>query len=61
MIQDNNANVSEDLLPNFQEAILKQRPNGMPSTDLTELRENRYQSHIQHRLTELEGNYLRNI
>lgn len=51
---DDNANVSEDLLPNFQEAILKQRLNGMPSTKLTELRENRYQSHIQHRLTELE-------
>lgn len=47
-------NLSEDLLPDLQEALLKQRPNCKPSSELTELRENRYQSHIQHRLTELE-------
>ncbi|KAK7860436.1 putative atp-dependent dna helicase chr12 [Quercus suber] len=43
-----------DLLADFEDALLEQRPNCMSGFGLTALRENRYQSHIQHRLTELE-------
>ncbi|PON80136.1 putative ATP-dependent DNA helicase CHR [Parasponia andersonii] len=50
----NHANDSEVLLPEVQEAILEQRSNCMSSYELTESREKRYQSHLQHRLTELE-------
>ncbi|KAM3755195.1 hypothetical protein ACB098_02G022400 [Castanea mollissima] len=43
-----------DLLADFGDALLEQRPNCMSGFGLTALRENRYQSHIRHRLTELE-------
>ena len=55
--QANHANNSEELFPELQEAMLKQRPNGMLSCELAEAREIRYKSQIQHRLAELEGNY----
>ncbi|KAM6545390.1 hypothetical protein CsatB_026126 [Cannabis sativa] len=51
---ENHADISEELLPELQEALLKQRSNCMSSFELTESRDKRYQSHIQHRLTELE-------
>ncbi|KAL4600126.1 hypothetical protein ACB092_11G175500 [Castanea dentata] len=43
-----------DLLADFGDALLEQRPNCMSGFGLTALRENLYRSHIQHRLTELE-------
>uniref|UniRef100_A0A2N9HAX4 Helicase ATP-binding domain-containing protein n=1 Tax=Fagus sylvatica TaxID=28930 RepID=A0A2N9HAX4_FAGSY len=43
-----------DLLADFEDALLEQRPNCMSGFGLTALREKRYQSHIGHRLTELE-------
>ncbi|KAG6664462.1 hypothetical protein I3843_02G081600 [Carya illinoinensis] len=44
-----------DLLADFEDSLLEQRPNCMSGSGLTIARENRYQSHIQHRLTELEA------
>lgn len=46
-----------DLMSDFENALSKQRPKCMSGTGLKESRENRYQSHIQHRLNELEGYY----
>ncbi|CAK9137196.1 unnamed protein product [Ilex paraguariensis] len=43
-----------DLMTEFEDALEKQRPNCISSFGLTELRENRVQSHIDRRLTELE-------
>lgn len=43
-----------DLMSDFENALSKQRLKSMTGFGLTELRENRYQSHIQHRLKELE-------
>ena len=42
----------------FEDALSKQRPNCMSGFALAELRGNRYQSHILHRINELEGCYL---
>lgn len=50
----NNANEPEDLLSDLQEALSKQHPNGMASRELARAKENRHESHIQHRLAELE-------
>ena len=44
-----------DLMSDFENALSKQRLKSMTGFGLTELRENRYQCHIQHRLKELEG------
>ncbi|XP_059632539.1 probable ATP-dependent DNA helicase CHR12 [Cornus florida] len=43
-----------DLLVDLEDALVKQRQYCMSSSRLTESRENRFQSHILHRLTELE-------
>ncbi|KAL9401532.1 hypothetical protein Peur_005381 [Populus x canadensis] len=43
-----------DLMTEFEDALSKQRPNCMSGFALAELRENRYQSHILHRINELE-------
>lgn len=43
-----------DLMSDFENALSKQRLKSMTGFGLTELRENRNQSHIQHRLKELE-------
>ncbi|XP_043696942.1 probable ATP-dependent DNA helicase CHR12 [Telopea speciosissima] len=42
------------LITEFEEALVKQRPNCMSGLKLRESKESRLQSHIQHRLTELE-------
>lgn len=46
-----------DLMGDFENALSKQWPKCMSGTGLNESRENRYKSHIQHRLNELEGYY----
>ncbi|GFP84004.1 probable ATP-dependent DNA helicase chr12 [Phtheirospermum japonicum] len=38
----------------FEDAVLKQRSSCLPGSRLSDLKENRFQSRIQHRLTELE-------
>ncbi|CAL5347182.1 unnamed protein product [Camellia sinensis] len=43
-----------DLLVDLEDALVKQRPNCMSGFGLTESRDNRLNSHIQHRLSELE-------
>ncbi|KAL6970393.1 hypothetical protein U1Q18_030093 [Sarracenia purpurea var. burkii] len=44
----------EDLMMDLEAALVEQRSNCMPGFGLTESRDIRLQSHIQHRLTELE-------
>ncbi|CAK9173647.1 unnamed protein product [Ilex paraguariensis] len=43
-----------DLMTELEDALVKQRPNCISGSGLTESREHRVQSHIQRRLTELE-------
>ncbi|KAK9287937.1 hypothetical protein L1049_016382 [Liquidambar formosana] len=43
-----------DLIMNLEDALVKQRPNCMSGFGLTQARESRFQSQVQHRLTELE-------
>ncbi|GFY85074.1 SNF2/Brahma-type chromatin-remodeling protein CHR12 [Actinidia rufa] len=43
-----------DLMAEFEDALVKQRANCMSGFGLAELRDNRLQTHIQHRLSELE-------
>ncbi|KAL6343419.1 hypothetical protein AAG906_024784 [Vitis piasezkii] len=43
-----------DLIIDLDDALVKQRPNCTSGIELTKSRENRLQSHIQHRLTQLE-------
>ncbi|KAK3027230.1 hypothetical protein RJ639_041648 [Escallonia herrerae] len=43
-----------DLLTDLENALAKQRPNCMSGLGLTRSREHRFQTHIQHRLTQLE-------
>ncbi|XP_057489145.1 probable ATP-dependent DNA helicase CHR12 [Actinidia eriantha] len=43
-----------DLMAEFEGALVKQRANCMSGFGLAELRDNRLQTHIQHRLSELE-------
>ncbi|KAF8392449.1 hypothetical protein HHK36_022791 [Tetracentron sinense] len=43
-----------DLITDLEDALVHQRPNCMSGLKLTESRESRLHSHIQHRLTELE-------
>lgn len=44
-----------DLMADFEVALFKQRQSCMSGIGLAELKETRYQSQIQHRLSELEG------
>ncbi|KAJ6321773.1 hypothetical protein OIU77_011783 [Salix suchowensis] len=46
--------IRSDLMTEFEDALSNQRSNCMSGIALAELRENRYQSHILHRLNELE-------
>lgn len=46
-----------ELMMDFEDAVLKQRLSS-PGSRLSDLKEKRFQSRIQHRLTELEGKYL---
>ncbi|KAA8527571.1 hypothetical protein F0562_034714 [Nyssa sinensis] len=43
-----------DLMMDLEDALVKQQPSFMSGFDLMESRDNRFQSHIQHRLSELE-------
>lgn len=54
-MQEDNGSYKGDLLADFEDSLLEQRPNCLSGFGLTVSRENRYKSHIQHRLTELEG------
>lgn len=45
-----------DLMADFEVAVMKQRQSCMSGSGLAELKETRFQSHIQRRLVELEGN-----
>ncbi|GFQ08679.1 probable ATP-dependent DNA helicase chr23 [Phtheirospermum japonicum] len=56
LVQDNSGVPSYDeLMLDFEDAVLKQRSSCLPGSRLSDLKENRFQSRIQHRLTELEG------
>ncbi|KAI3469543.1 hypothetical protein Pfo_026206 [Paulownia fortunei] len=44
----------DELMLDFEDAVLKQRSCCLPGSRLSDLKENRFQSRIQHRLTELE-------
>ncbi|KAJ9538434.1 hypothetical protein OSB04_031167 [Centaurea solstitialis] len=44
-----------DLMTDLEDALAKQWPSHISGSELAEARENRVQSYIQHRLTELEG------
>ncbi|KAK6139067.1 hypothetical protein DH2020_027190 [Rehmannia glutinosa] len=44
-----------ELMLDFEDAVLKQRSSCLPGSRLSDIKENRFQSRIQHRLTELEG------
>ncbi|XP_055818078.1 probable ATP-dependent DNA helicase CHR12 [Solanum dulcamara] len=43
-----------DLMADFEESLLRQRSSYTSGSGLTKLKEDRFRSHIQHRLTELE-------
>lgn len=47
----------DELMLDFEDAVLKQRPDCLPSSKLSDIKETRFQSQINHRLTELEGSY----
>ncbi|GKV38526.1 hypothetical protein SLEP1_g46434 [Rubroshorea leprosula] len=53
-LDDSGSLVEGNLLSEFENALSRQRPKCMSGSGLRESRENRYQSHIQHRLKELE-------
>lgn len=60
MLQEkNHVSTYNELMLDFEDAVLKQRSACLPSSRLSELKETRFQSQIKHRLTELEGNYLK--
>ncbi|KAG8370177.1 hypothetical protein BUALT_Bualt14G0090100 [Buddleja alternifolia] len=44
----------EELMLDFEDAVLKQRSSCLPGSRLSDLKETRIQSRVQHRLTELE-------
>ena len=46
------------LLMDLEDALRTQRPHCMTALSLRELKESRLQSHIEHRLKELEGFFL---
>lgn len=55
IMQEDRSSYRGDLLADFEDSLLEQRPNCMSGSGLSISRENRFQSHIQHRLAELEG------
>ena len=57
VIQDDLRTSKGDLMAEFEDALVKQRANCMSGFGLTESRDNRLHTHIQHRLSELEGYY----
>lgn len=58
MVQNNFAGSTYDeLMLDFEDAVLKQRSSCLPGSKLSGLKEDRFQSRVQHRLTELEGIY----
>lgn len=54
MLQDD-FSVGGDLITELEDALAKQRSDCMSGFRLTELKENRLRSNIQHRISELEG------
>ncbi|CAN4113433.1 unnamed protein product [Withania somnifera] len=44
------------LMADFEESLLRQRSSCTSGSGLKKLKEDRFQSQVQHRLTELEGN-----
>lgn len=48
----------DELMLDFEDAVLEQRSSCLPVSRLSDLKESRFQSRIQHRLNELEGNHL---
>ena len=57
VIQNDLRTSKGDLMAEFEDALVKQRANCMSGFGLAESRDNRLQTHIQHRLSELEGYY----
>ena len=55
IMQDNIWNSREDLLAEFEDALLKQRSKDVSGFNLKQSEENRLKSQIQHRLKELEA------
>ena len=53
----NGSDISSEgnLMAELEDALSEQRPNYMSGAGLTKQREERLQSNIQHRITELEG------
>ncbi|XP_061354402.1 probable ATP-dependent DNA helicase CHR12 isoform X2 [Gastrolobium bilobum] len=49
------ADARDSTLADLQDALLKQRPNGVSSSTLNKAIESRFQTQIQHRLAQLEG------
>lgn len=47
--------IGGDLMGEFEDALLKQRPNCESGSRLGELLDNRNKTHLQRRLSELEG------
>jgi hypothetical protein len=56
-LQANKAPYGADLMGEFEDALLKQRPDCESGSRLIQLLDNRNKSHIQRRLSELEGYY----
>lgn len=54
-MQGDHGSYRGDLLAEFEDALLEQRLNCVSGVGLKVSRESRFQSHIQHRLAELEG------
>ena len=46
-----------DLIIDLNDGLVNQWPNCMSGSELIKSRKNHLQSHIQHRLTELQGYY----
>lgn len=59
MIQDDGPEktIGGELISDLEDAVVKQRANYTSGFGLVEARKNRLQSHMQHRLSELEGYY----
>lgn len=58
VVQNNFAGSTYDeLMLDFEDAVSKQRSSCLPASKLSDLKEDRFQSRVQHRLKELEGIY----
>jgi hypothetical protein len=55
IMQGDHGSYTGDLLAEFEDALLEQRLNCVSGVGLKVSRESRFQSYIQHRLAELEG------